>query len=473
MKAKNRSAPDEKQSGAKGCVWTAGIVSLVLFLAFSVAITLWAVRESSDRKRVRSMLDALSDRGAPIDDASLDLWYRSHTDPADASAWQRILAEVSAKEFQEMCQGIEVFSVQAEGAGWTESGWLGEAAERNLIANTEDLRHRIHELSRKRVSIQFPIEFDAFNTLLPQAQQMRTVQRLLATEFQVAFADRDSGACRESIEAGLGLSHVFSNDPWMVSHLINVAHRSMAMQYIRQAVEYDVLNEKDLAKVMDRLSAETLPLDRWPFMIQGERASVLEAMKDPTTISGFVGAGSSKTFLSILAGTSSRSLRNLLEHFEVLESLDVSDIDRLQARVMEIENTLQLDIRNAGLLAITDWQLIGSLAPAASSLTVALIRDTVQERFTRHALAIRQFEKRFGRWPLSLDELQEVGFDSNSWKPWGGKPFGFRTEDGDAVLWATIPQDGATTAANPPKIATATGDDALRRNFYLRIRSSP
>ncbi|MFO0012222.1 MAG: hypothetical protein ACK553_05730 [Planctomycetota bacterium] len=461
---------ESKHSGTVGCLRTAGILVLILLLLGAILVSVWVVQESNDRKLVKAKLDELSRRGVPIDNASLAAWYRSNTDSTDTQAWEKILSEVSSKEFTEWTLGIEAFDTKAVGAGWTETGWTGESAERNLVAKTVDLRRRIHELVKKRSPVQFIQQFDGLNTLLPQVQQSRTVQRLLGTEFQVAFADRDSTACRQAIEAGLDLPRLFENDPWLVSTLIEVAHRGVAMQYIRQAVEHDVLSDEDLEAILTRLTTEPRTLDRWSQIIWGERAIITEVANNPNKYNIFDRSGPGQSFQAMLGRASSRDICHLLEYYEKLEALDVSDIDVLVKKASEIDEAVKLQIKDAGILGLNHWRITSAVIPSGYAIVNALVREVVQERFTRHGLAIRLYEKRNGQLPDSLVALREVGLDSMQWKPWGGKPFGYRIEEGDAVLWATIPQDGPITSDQPPEIDGGIGDNQQRKMFYLRIR---
>jgi hypothetical protein len=110
------------------------------------------------------------------------------------------------------------------------------------------------------------------------------------------------------------------------------------------------------------------------------------------------------------------------------------------------------------------------MMPAFSAIADALVRDVVMERFARHGLAIRIYQKRHGRFPENLEQLLDVGLDSQAAKPWGGKPFGYVDRDGEVVLWATIPQDGPITSDEPPEIEEES-EESLRKWFHLRFRT--
>jgi hypothetical protein len=459
---------DSQRSGTKGCLWTVGILFLVVLLVFSSLLSWWAIQEGRDRKLVESASAELRNRGAPVDRESLEAIYESKTDPTDAPAWNRIFGELQSAEFQEWSQGVEVFDNKAQGAGWTETAWTGEAAERNLVAKTEDLRRRIRELVRKPNAVRFINEFDGFMTVLSHAQQQRSVQRLIATEFQVAFADRDSAACREAIQTALGVAHLSRGDPFLVSHLIIVACHGVAMTDIQRAIEYDVLNEQDLEAVWEMIANDELSIQRLPWMIQGERALGLSVIEDPTKINGFLDS-SSQGYMKWV-GPSNRDILNLLTFYEDFENLDVSDIDIWQIEASRLSNSIETRVRKAGLLELRHWLVTSSILPSGSALVEALVRDVVLERFTRLALAMRLYEKRHGQFPDTLEALNEVGFDPKNSKPWGGKPFGYRLEDGVAILWGTPPRVGPHTSDEPPQLDDTSADFSIQRMFYRRLR---
>jgi hypothetical protein len=461
---------DSQRSGTKGCLWTVGILTIVLLLVVSCFLSWWAVLEGKDRKRMDSKIEELRNRGAPVDSASLQAIYESKTDPTDAEAWKRIFAELQSEEFKQWSAGVEVFDGQAVGTGWTETAWSGEAAERNLVAKTEDLRRRIHELVRKPNAVRFVSKFNGIDTWLSHAQQQRSVQRLISTEFQIAFADRDSAACREAIETCLGVAQLSRRDPFLVSHMVNVACHGIGMMNIHRALEYDVLNERDLEAVWEMVANDELSIQRLPWMIQGERAFGLSAIDDPTQLEGFLDSPS-QGYLKWV-GPSHRDTMTLLTFYESLENLDISDIDALQIEASRLSKSIETQRQEAGLLELRHWLVTSSLLPAGSALVEALVRDVVLERLTRLALAMRLYEKRHGRFPDTLEALNELGFDPKNSKPWGGKPFGYRLEEGVAVLWGTPPRVGPHTSDEPPKLDEneTMADFSLEQMFYLRLR---
>ncbi len=111
-------------------------------------------------------------------------------------------------------------------------------------------------------------------SLARNVQDLRNFQRLLSVEFQVAFGDGDSLGCHQAIETSILVSHACSRDPFFISHLVNIALHGIAIDNAKLAIEYDVLTENELESLLQLIGAEEIPLDRLPWLVQGERAAI-------------------------------------------------------------------------------------------------------------------------------------------------------------------------------------------------------
>jgi len=454
-------APESKRSGIKGCFWTIGIGLILLMVGIAIGLTLWLMQENKDAKLVTAKLDRLRERGVPVDLVSLREQYISRTDPTDANAWRRIMVELGSKSFQSWCQGVPRFDGMASGSRWTETAWLAEAAERNLVTNTEDLRLRVHALARNPHPVQFLEEFDRYVNYDNQPDMMmersRTLQKLLATEFQVAFVDRDSYACRRSVETALAVARLRREDPWSISHIfLGVQLQPLVLKNIQVAVEYDVLSEEDLEGLLRTMSAAPYLLDRIPELLYGERVILIDIAKNPAKYKVFQ-KGYGYSIKDWLGVASNRGVFNALEFYDRIEALEVGDVDALRSHIKQELKSIDGSIKNANAIARRQWVLTSKTVVDWELYARLLTRNAIIDRFVRHALAIRLFERRKGRFPSSLGELSEIGFDSMRWKQWGGKPFVYWISDQGATLTAT-PTEHDTPEANP--------DDYL----FLRLR---
>lgn len=429
------------RSRAKICLRIFGVLTLLLILAISGLLIAWGVRESGDRKILRDKYAALRARGAPVDNASLTRWYQSMTDATDVAAWQSIFSEMRSQEFSQWCTGVAGLDSQTE------------KAERNLIENTELLRRRIRELAARRVPIQFVKSFDSINTQLPHLQDLKRVQQLLAIEFHAALIDREPQTCYSTINAMLGVAQLCSKEPLFVSQLANIVLHEQALRTIHQAIEQDVLNEEQIDQLLRTMSSEEIALHRLPQMAQGERSAMIEVAENLVKYPGFdMTSYSERTPLELLVQTTNRDIVHLLEFYEAVENFDVWDIDVLQFQSLEHSKEIDNRVRSAETWEKTDWAITARLTPSVITMVEALLLNAVQERLIRTALAMRLYQKRFGRYPEDLESLKGVGFDSDRWKPWGGKPFGYRVCDGEVILWGTHPQEAPLTTEDPPQL---------------------
>ncbi|MFK8110950.1 MAG: hypothetical protein AB8B91_02045 [Rubripirellula sp.] len=65
-----------------------------------------------------------------------------------------------------------------------------------------------------------------------------------------------------------------------------------------------------------------------------------------------------------------------------------------------------------------------------------MLADANRQRWTRCAVAIKQFKEKNERYPQSLDELRSIGFPRDATLDFNGRPFRYRTFSGKAAeLW--------------------------------------
>lgn len=405
-----------------------GVLGILVILALSCLPIAWIVREHADRTILKEKYAVLRTRGVPTDNASLTQWYRSMTDPRDVEAWERVFSELRSQE-------------------------SGKTFDASLMDETELLRRRIRELAGKRSPVQFVKNFDSLNTPLPHLQDLRRVQQLLAIEFQASLIDGDADACCAAILTMLDVAQVCSKEPFFNGQIANVDLHDQALRSIHWAVEQDLFNEPQIELLLSTMSRDEIALHRFRHMVQGERAAMIEVAENLAKYPGFdTNSYANRTIFELVVPTTNRDVLHLLEFYEGMEVFDTADIDVLQLQSIEHTKALDNRVRSADALEKSDWTITSRVTPNMILTLDALVRNAVQERFVRHALAIRLYQKRYGCYPDDLESLRQIGFESYSWKPWGGRPFGYRVCDGEALLWATHPQEGPFTTDDPPHL---------------------
>lgn len=458
-------------SRAKICLRALGALTVLAIFALSGLLIAWAVRESGDRTILREKYADLRTRGAPVDNASLTQWYRSLTNTTDVAAWQEIFSDLHAHDCFPKLGLYATADSPASQSLKGEAEWLDKIDARTVVERTSTLRDRIRELAGKRIPVQFIKSFDSLNTPLPHLDELRLVQHLLKIEFLVAFADQDSQVCYETIQGMLSLAQVCAKDPFYIGQMVNIEIHNQAMQNIHRAVEHDLLTDHQIEGLLSTMSQDEIALHRLAYMVQGERAAMIEVAENHRKYPSFnIRSYSNGTLLEFLVPTTNRDIVHLLEFYEAIESFDIADIDLLLSQLADLTKDLDYRVRSSDTLEKSDWAITARLTPKTIVTVEMLVRNAVLERFVRTALAIRLYQKRFGRYPENLEQLQTIGFDARAWKPWGGLPFGYRVCDGEGILWATHPQEGPFTSDDPPQLDDRAVLLDVRRWLYLLFR---
>ena len=149
---------------------------------------LWYGRESSGKRLLEARNAAIVKQEAPIDDASVDQFFKERTDPTNTAAWQDIIANMVSGDFLTSFKGLEI----------------------------------------------------------------------------------------------LGLSQVPTGYPMVVPHIVAIAMDHMAIVLLKDAIEYDVLNEVDLQLLLPKIVTSINISEDWKATIAGERGFALQIFNDPS-----------------------------------------------------------------------------------------------------------------------------------------------------------------------------------------------
>lgn len=115
----------------------------------------------------------------------------------------------------------------------------------------------------------------------------------------------------------------------------------------------------------------------------------------------------------------------------------------LQQRMHANRSLLAVPIANGDLAFGVVW-------PSTQAFAAAYTRSYRERRWTRCALAIKQFQLQQERWPTSLEELTQVGLTRSDWMAKPNMPFGYQvaTDNSHALLWTDAP-DGKNAPIEP------------------------
>lgn len=412
-----------------------------------VVVGYFFLREQSARAELQDRIEAMQANGLPTDNPSMAKFHAQGASEECGEAWAKIVDAVTSNEFEQSGSGVPLFDAEivevdvVPGQPWEHEQSTRSFLElhRQIIRDAVGLG--LDQLEPDALPARFPVQFDSFNTLLPYTQHMRQVARLLSLRTSLAIYDRDSVGTRRNVLALFGASKALAHEPFLVSQLVTLAIEGMAVGHLQEAIEYDVLTENDLEALLEFMLSRVDVSTGWRRAMHGERAMALEALKNPQQ---FGAAG-----FSFNAGSSS------LKYLEVTDSaleIPTDDLNSMMIGIADVQASVQ-GMLNGSPLEVLETTALSSMLPTLDSAALAFIRNAMRSRLTALGLAVRLFEKREGRFPTDLNELQ-VTLDLPNLDPVGNKPFGFRVEpDNSVTLWGFEPRTTLDTPKFPPNQA--------------------
>lgn len=441
------------------------ITGFGLKLLVQKSFQIWYERADRGAEVVTQKLEALRDAGLPIDNQSMDTWYRQRTDPSDAAAWQAIFDQLNSPEFKSLTTGIESFDTRARDTGRKDGQWPAEDTCRKLLAETTDLRSEIHRLAAKRVRVQFPMVFDSINTQMTTKKLAVSAARLISVESEVAIHDKKSSEIVASIRTQVDLGIATSGDGSITGHLLASAMRSSGFRTLKEALEADLIDANDLSNLESQLSPLAITQSWFREAIQIERATMLPVFHEP---SKYLGNGSNQIPKNYQA--SAQDKLHYLEMMEQLEELDQLPMATAIQKAKQLESDLKKQREAAGMLGTREWMLTSLFYPTIFPVFPTCCRDRQELNMVLHGIAIRRYQDQFGEFPRDLFALQDVGFDTLAHMPVGDKPMGYRLEGDEAVLWSTPPALGLETTPEPPTISPSTPKYELLQMMLWRFK---
>ena len=461
LSCNERSMQTQNEKASKrSCLFMLILVFVVLpFSLVALGLMLWYGRESSGNRLLAARKSSITKQGLPIDDASLDQFFKDRTDPTNAAAWKDIFATMETEDFKTSLNGVAILSGVVEERIVPDHEWKAESASLAFLEKWKSLHAEVVQLSIDAKPVRFPTVFDSFKTLLTEVQELRQVARLLELQGRVGLRARNSTVVRENVDSMLGLSQVPTGYPILVSQLVVIAIDGIAMGLLKDAIEYDVLNEADLQLLLPKVLVAVYLSEDWRATIAGERGIALPIFTDPKKARALG--------VSSFPSRSRDALLYLNLSDKVME-IPIENLAELKAKLHDFELEVE-KIAKVGLLAQFDSIMTMQTLPSWRAAGDAFIRRALQHRIAAIAMGLRLYEDRHASLPKSLDALSEIPLDFNRLVPTNNTSFGYRKEGGNAKLWGGSYNDPLTIAVEPHAAQTENDDSFAKysREFWL------
>ncbi len=437
--------PQNEKASKRSCLVLSILIFVVLPLSVVIlGILLWYGRESSAKSRLKARIANITKKGYPVDDASLDTYYKDRTDAANTEAWLAVLSTMTSQDFSASTKGVALLGadVEAEIPILPDEEWKEEEDSLAFLEKWKSLHSEVIRLSIDAKPVRFPIVFDSFGTLLQQTQEMRQAARLLLLRGRVGLRARDSVVVRDAIDGMLGVSRVNAGEPILVSQLVSIAIDSMALELLKDSLKVDALNADDLQSLLPKVLATVNLGKEWENAIVGERAIALPVFADPSKARSFG--------VTSVPGRS-RDALFYLDLIQGILELPANDLKEFKVKLQAVEAKMT-EQANASWITKFDSILTLQTTPAFAAAADAFIRRALQHRMAALAIGLRLYEDRHGKFPNSLNDLSDLPMEVKPLGPTQERSLGYRVDGSDAKLWGGSFQDAFAIPVNPPMI---------------------
>lgn len=464
----------------RGCFFYALILLFALpLLLVGLVLLLLLGREGAARRQLDARKEQIAAQGLPVDNESLQAYYEKLTSAKNTDAWIELLAIARDKGFVEDCRELPILGrseseIPGRRSADEATPWETEDSVRSFLATWSELVQKTETLGLEHSQpdsrpVRFPIEFNSMETLLPDAQEMRTLARLLMLQGQTAVYDRDAETVKDSIQALNGCSRAMDGEPFLVGQLICSAVDGMSMQLLQRAIEFDVLDEEQLIALFENIYPGIDIADNWKTAWHGERGAVLP-------IFGSSDLAKRNLPNNVNIPFRSRDALSYLETIDGILEIPTSDLDEMKKQLVVQEDKLQARL-SGSILQQMDNMLTGMLSPAINGVGESFVQRASKHRIASLAIAIRVYEKRNEKYPTSLDDLAgmqmgDTPIDLDLLKPTGGKPFGYASSAEEVVLWGFNPREMTSTPAERPVVVEGRPYSELLQSWIWLFEAS-
>lgn len=420
------------------------LAPLVLFVGIPVLVLAglllsFAVRQSRAAAELDHAIADLQASGLPVDNRSLASYYESLTDRQRTAQWLRIFKRLDSADFTASAQNMPFLGARGpDDVPLPGDPWAEQEEVEAFLESQQMLLADLHDATGEPEPVYFPVAFDSFETLLPHVQSTRAAARLLLLEHHAAVHAGQGDRAAQSLRSLFGLAETLRGEPFMISQLVRIAIHGMASGALQRSVEQDVLDEEALADLLGRLDAFDDYQTLYRTAIAGERAAALPVYRESPLF---------------VVGSRSRDALVALEYYARMEAIaDEEDLAAFVHSSAQLNEQMVAEFAEAGPLQQFETMMSRMLLPASDAFVRAFARQVMQNHLAKLGIGLRLYRHRFGEWPQQLDDLSKVGLNPAELVPLGGKPYGYRVEEGTAILWSFNPAWHSRDASAPMEV---------------------
>jgi hypothetical protein len=414
--------------------WAAILVvaPLLLMIVAVLAVVVWGLAQyGAALGEVKKEAARIQAAGEPITVEDLRAYHRAPPGTADiTNLWLSALNSFNEQQFHAAAKPLAIVG-EGDASSLPETDL--PAAEQLLTDYDVTVRATL-KAAQAEGECRFPVEFEkGFSALLPNAQKMRDLARLMKLRARVAEARGQTDQAVQSVEALFGTSRAMEHQMLLVEYLVRLALANMALRETEYLLNEIELSDQQLARL--QAEVESLKLEQGLTEgLLGERALGYHAFHHLEQMNGGQvvappqpgeGQLSRPADCRLHLGFMQELIAASRQPFpEALEAADVS-----QQRLMQLAGDRNPINRYNSMMTLL-------IMPATASSFQAAGRNVAQREVMRCAIAAKRHQLKHGQWPPGLAALVPEFLPAVPADPFDGNPLRLVANEAEIVIYS-------------------------------------
>ncbi|WP_146524565.1 hypothetical protein [Novipirellula artificiosorum] len=386
----------------------------------------------------------------PMAPTALADWYDARSSKADTVKWQELEMASVAVNYLERVSNM---NHRNRSLSWVPPGESSRTAERNerFATLVKPIVDQLKAMPEPGQPVWHPLDYDN----LTLQSMPAPVSAVLMFEMSDAYHQGDTRRAIEAIRLGDQLLGPRSKTAIQIPQF----HQQMVGRLIRLSLRDNLWSEPDLAEIQQLMSAQGDAEESWrnhvtmdalrvaPWLLDHYRGSRYRHYAHGTNPLSQDRSGEWRVVPSEAIG-----IVDQYTHAVQLEGQPgTADHSNSAARTLPSRFPRPWNDEPQKRFYFDQWLKmpyvdpnpdISSIGNNLPSFAQQLVDHTKDQRFTRTAIALKQYQMKFDRYPETLNELTKVGLPASAMLGSEGKPFYYRVEkQGESVTVGTLPYE--------------------------------
>ena len=394
----------------------AGLIAAGLFWLFDTS--------ALDRE-----LATLRSQGLPTNATELNAFYSVPAGVTDTTElWIEAVSAVTAANINQRAAQLPVVGTGPTPVPEPGNEWAEQEACRSVLKQLNQEFQEILHAADAGGMARFPVDFSGgANTLLPHAQETRTISRLLTLDAHVHAHDGEYQQVLRDVTAIFAVSDALSGEPTLISQLVRIAVHSSGCHLAVQMLSYSRWNEEELTNLQMAIGNARFRQEMLN-AFHGERVIFLT--------SGGVGSLSVGTVVLFRDANALKAL----ELFRLSTDGLAESWPEALRKQQEIDT--QIKTMAGSALSKLKYMTVMLMFPSVRPGVIAGARAEARQNCAIAIIAAQRYRQQHGKLPKSLADISAMipgdpdERSSRLTDPFDGLPLRFKSEDNRLLIYS-------------------------------------